>query len=119
MTTERRSYPRVADDKISLRLKVDQCDTITHTLNISASGVYCKVANELPLMSRVKIVMMLPDQSSAQESVKAIEITGVVVREHPVIINGEIKHYDVAIFFDGLTQKDKEIITQYVTHRLT
>ncbi len=118
MTVERRAYPRVADDKVSLRLKVDHFDTITHTLNISASGVYCKIANEIPVMSRVKIVMMFPDQNSSHEHPKSIEITGVVVREHPVIINGEIKHYDVAIFFDGLTQKEKEVIAQYVNRRL-
>jgi hypothetical protein len=69
-------------------------------------------------MSRVHIVMMFPDQNGLQENMKALDITGVVVREHPVIINGEIKHYDVAIFFDSLTQRDKEMILEYVARRL-
>lgn len=118
MALERRSYPRVADDNIALRLKVDQFDTITHTLNISASGIYCKVGTELPLMSRVQLMLMFPGDGQGKEERRPLELTGVVVREHPVIIDGEIKHYDVAIFFDGLTEKNKEAISQYVTPRI-
>ena len=119
MTVERRSSPRVHDENVSLRLKIDESDAITHTLNISASGVYCKVSKEIPLMSRVRLVLMLPGHTTTHESSKVVEVTGVVVREHPVIINGEIKHYDVAIFFDDLSAKDKETISRYVTHHLT
>jgi len=48
---EKRRYPRVRDNKISLKLKTEQFDTtISQSLNISASGVYCKVDKELPLL---------------------------------------------------------------------
>ena len=118
MTTERRTYPRVSDDNVALQLKIDQFDVITHTLNISASGVYCKISNQLPLMSKVKLVLIFPDPGGAEDKRKTIDVTGVVVREHPVIINGEVKHYDVAIFFDSLSAHEKEMISQYVAGRL-
>lgn len=112
---ERRSFPRLDDD--SLSLKLDGFDSITHTLNISPSGVYCKVDKELPLMSRVRLMLMVPDPSRGKAGVKNLEVSGIVVRQHPVIIDGIIKHYDIAIFFDGLSDKDKNIISAYISKK--
>ena len=112
---ERRQFPRIKDEGLSLKLKLDDFDTITHTLDISASGIYCKADKEIPLMSRVNLVLMVPDPSKEDTlATKSVEVTGVVVREHPVIIDGEIKHYDVAIFFDDLSAKNREIILNYI-----
>ena len=119
MAAEKRSYPRISDEAVSLRVKGEEFDAITHTLNISASGVYCKVDRELPLMSRVKLMLMIPEKSGSRDDAAKIDVTGVVVREHPVIVDGEIKHYDVAIFFDALTERDKETISQYVRAKLS
>jgi hypothetical protein len=69
-------------------------------------------------MSRVKLVLMFPDKGGSKENRKVLEVSGVVVREHPVIINNETKHYDVAIFFDDLGQKEKEVISEYISGRL-
>lgn len=114
---DRRHFPRIDDGHLSLKLKAADFDTITHTLNISASGVYCKVDKEIPIMSRVNLMLMVPDVSKEDKPVKSIEAGGVVVREHPVIIDGRIKHYDVAIFFDNLSQKDREIISDYIANK--
>ena len=115
VTEERRKFPRVEDDTLSLKL--EGFDSITHTLNISPSGVYCKVDKELPLMSRVRLMLMVPDSSKDKSGVKNLEVSGIVVREHPVIIDGIIKHYDIAIFFEDLSAKDKEIIAAYISKK--
>jgi hypothetical protein len=44
-------------------------------------------------------------------------VTGIVVREHPVIIDGAIKHYDMAIFFDNLSDSDRETISAYISRK--
>lgn len=111
---ERRSCPRIHDEAFSLKLNLGESDSVTHTLNISASGVYCKVDKELPLMSRIRLVLMMPDSPGAA---KALEVDGVVVREHPVIIDGSVKHYDVAIFFENLSDKDRDAISGYVAKK--
>jgi len=118
--TERRKYPRLADDKISLKLKTDQFDaTISQSLNISASGVYCKIDKELPFLSRIKIILMIPSETEDNKlKINKVETEGVVVREHPVIQNGKIVHYDVAIFFDSLVAKDREAIKEYVAKKM-
>ncbi|MDP3791914.1 MAG: PilZ domain-containing protein [Candidatus Omnitrophota bacterium] len=115
VSEERRRFPRLEDDTLSLKL--DGFDSITHTLNISTSGVYCKVDKELPLMSRVKLMLMVPDFSKDKPGAKNIEVSGIVVRQHSVIVDGIIKHYDIAVFFDDLSAKDKEIIATYISNK--
>ena len=112
---ERRKFQRVEDSGLSLKL--EGFDSITHTLNISPSGVYCKVDKPLPLMSRVKLKLMVPDDSKGRGSVKDLDVSGIVVREHPVIVDGSIKHYDIAIFFEDLSAKNKEMIEDYISSK--
>ena len=112
---ERRSFSRLDDS--SLSVKLDGFDSITHTLNISPSGVYCKVDKELPLMARVKLMLMVPDSTKDKSSVKNLEVSGIIVREHPVIVDGIIKHYDIAIFFEDLSARDKDIISTYIANK--
>jgi hypothetical protein len=113
---ERRKFPRVKDECLSLKLRLDDFDSITHTMNISSSGVYCKLDKELPLMSRVKLMLMIPDPVK-EGILKDLEVNGVVVRQHPVTIDGVIKHYDVAIFFEDLSEKDKGVIAGYIKRK--
>jgi len=117
---DKRKYPRVKDANISLKVKSGDIDIITQSLDISASGVYCKVEKEIPLMSRIKILLILPkskDGPSEAAQTSKIETDGVVVREHPVIVNGRINHYDVAIFFDNISTKDRESILSYIDQK--
>ena len=113
ISQERRRFPRLKDDGLSLKLRLDDFDSITHTLNISSSGVYCKLDKELPLMSRVKLILMIPD-ANKENALRDLEVSGIVVRQHPVTIDGVIKHYDVAIFFEDLSAKDKDVIANYI-----
>lgn len=117
---EKRKYARVKDEGVSLKVKADAIDIITKSLDISASGVYCKVEKELPLMSRIKVLLIVPvskaDDPEGPQTVK-IETDGVVVREHPVIIQGKIVHYDVAIFFDNISAKDRKTLLEYTGRR--
>ena len=116
VTQERRAFPRVAKP-LPLKLNIASCDAVTHTVNISASGVYCKVDKEIPLMSRVRIMLMMPDLTKEDKPPKGIEVDGVVVRQHPVLIDGQTRHYDVAIFFENLSGKDKGTISNYISKK--
>lgn len=115
---EKREYSRVKDQGISLKVKSGDVDIITKSLDISASGVYCKVEKEIPLLSRVKIILIIPkfkksEAGDAPQTVK-IETDGVVVREHPVIVGEKVTHYDVAVFFDNISAKDREALLEYI-----
>jgi len=119
MAEERRRSPRITDEELSLELHAGDFDAMTHTLNISSSGLYCKVGRDIPLMSRVKLMLMIPDIARNEKEAKGVEVEGVVVRAHPVIIDGQIKHYDIAVFFDNLPPRVKELITNYITRKKT
>jgi hypothetical protein len=112
---ERRGSQRIEDRGLSLKL--EGFDSITHTLNISPSGVYCKIDKPLPLMSRVRLKLMIPDQTREDGQARNLDVGGVVVREHPVMVDGAVKHYDIAIFFEDLSAKDKEAITSYISNK--
>ena len=107
---ERRSFPRLHDEGLSVKLNAGDFDIITHTQDISASGLYCKVSKPIPIMSRVSLSLMLSENTP-------LDIEGVVVREHPVVIDGVTKHYDIAIFFDSLSEKNKEDIQSYISRK--
>jgi len=115
--TERRRAPRIADEGLSLKVKGGDFDIMTHTLNISASGIYCKVEKELPLMSRVQLMLMIPDSAKDGKGNVGVEVDGVVVRQHPVIIDGRVKHYDIAIFFENLSPKHRDMISAYIARK--
>lgn len=114
--TERRRYPRLDDEGFDLDVTGAGFDLVAHTLNISASGMYCKVERELSLMSRVGLKLKIPSGADLKNT-SVLDVTGVVVRQHPVIIDGKTKHYDVAIFFDDLSEKDRSIISAYIENR--
>ncbi|MFH1594158.1 MAG: PilZ domain-containing protein [Candidatus Omnitrophota bacterium] len=117
---EKREYPRLQDGGISLKVKSGGVDIITKSLDISASGVYCKVEKEVAIMSRIRVILIVPkvkkDGEESSGTVK-IETDGVVVREHPVIEDGKIVHYDVAIFFDNICAKDRENLLAYIDQK--
>jgi len=117
---EKRKYPRLKDEGISLKVKSGDVETITKSLDISASGVYCKVEKELPLLSRIKVILIVPScdkRKTGEARTVKIETDGVVVREHPVIVSEKIIHYDVAIFFDNISAKDREKLLDYTNRK--
>jgi hypothetical protein len=113
---ERRRHPRIKDKNISIKLSGDGFSAITQSLDVSASGVYCKVDRQIPLMTRVQIVLSIPRRNSHQSS-DCMTLDGVVVREHPVKEDGKIAHYDVAIFFNTLLPREREKLVRYIEKR--
>ncbi|MFH1847480.1 MAG: PilZ domain-containing protein [Candidatus Omnitrophota bacterium] len=113
---ERRRYPRIRDENVSVKLSGEGFNTITQSLDISASGVYCKVSQKIPLMTRVQVMLVIPGKTGSAAS-RTMNVDGVVVREHPVKKDGKIQHYDVAIFFNTLMPKERKILMQYIERK--
>lgn len=111
---ERRKYPRIKDRNIAVKLSGDGVSAITQSLDVSASGIYCKVDHRIPVMTRVQVVLSLPSSRGKKNS-STMEIEGVVVREHPVRDEERDQHYDIAIFFNSLMPKEKKKLMRYIT----
>ena len=114
MTVERRRHPR-SETTLPLKISKKGLDVITETRNISCSGVYCRVSEPIPLMSKLDLTLLLPIAQSRKVLTKKIKCSGVVVRSEPVIVKeADTACQNVAIFFTDLTKKDKDTIAQYV-----
>lgn len=113
---ERRKHPRIKNKDISIQLSSDGVSAITQSLDVSASGVYCKVDKKIPVMTRVQIVLSFPSLKDPASST-TMKLDGVVVREHPVRKDGKIVHYDVAIFFNTLLPREREKLIKHINSR--
>ena len=113
---ERRKHPRIKDSNISVKLSGDGINAITQSLDVSASGIYCKVNEHIPVMTRVQIALSVPSKKKSSPST-AMNIEGVVVREHAVKKDGKVQHYDVAIFFNALMPKERRALVRYINER--
>ena len=113
---ERRKHPRIKDKDISVKLSGEGFDAITQSLDVSASGIYCKVKNHIPVMTRIQVILSLPGKNKSSARI-TMDIDGVVVREHPVKKDGRIQHYDIAVFFNTLMPKERKVLVNYINRK--
>ncbi|MFC1514353.1 PilZ domain-containing protein [Candidatus Omnitrophota bacterium] len=115
MINEKRQHPRL-EKTLPLKLSSRHADIVTQTKNLSCNGAYCTVNKNLPLMTKLKITLLLPEkEKSSKEKSKRVTCVGVVVRSELI----RQDRYDVAIFFEQIREKEKVKLEEYVTHHLT
>ncbi len=113
MIRERRKHHRTKK-QLPLKIADNSFDVITETVDISPSGIYCRVTRLLPLMSKIEVMILLPAKSGSAKTTK-IKCRGVVVRSEPVILNDTDKaHYNIAIFFTDISRKDQKSIEEHM-----
>lgn len=108
---ERRKHPRV-EEKIPVKIKDETFDAITVTKNISCSGVLCQVEGYFPLLSKVKVVLLLPSEGKAKA--RPIYIEGAIVRSEPVKLSPDSNFRNIAIFFSKIKRQDTFRISSYI-----
>jgi len=96
---------------IPVEIKEKNTTFVAQTTNISSSGVYCRTTQPVPLLSKVAITLVVSDSAKGK---KSIECKGTIVRTHPVVVEEKIVGYDVAIFFNELSEEDKVLISEHV-----
>ena len=108
--SERRCDPRLAND-VPLKIFHDDGDIVTKTANISRSGAYCRVTKYIAPMTKLKVSLLLPVKKNGKNSSKRITCQGAVVRTERIPTEDA---YNVAIFFNDISQRDAESIADYV-----
>ena len=109
---DRRRHPRIVTS-LPLKLTDNEYDILTETKNISASGVYCSVDKPIEPMTKLKIIILVPQKKSGRKTVKKINCQGVVVRKEYVKTNGH-HAYHIGIFFNDMNQNDRKTLTGYL-----
>ncbi len=69
MIKERRKHKRVKK-QLPLKLADKGFDIITETVDISPTGIYCRVTRLLPLMSKIEVILLVPTKNNEQKTKK-------------------------------------------------
>ncbi len=114
--SDKREFPRY-HIQLPLSLAVsgapqdDACNAMA--LNVSLNGVYCTVQRFLPVFDRVLLTFVLPDdQDSPYRLVSSCE--GIVVRIDPAEEQPECSEYQVAVYFNNLSQPERNLLQSLI-----
>ncbi len=112
---ERRLTPRIARN-IPLKILHNQSNIITETKNISISGVYFQSEEFLPLMTKLDITILLPENNKKKaKKCCQVKCSGAVVRVEP---NMQQK-YHVAVFFNEMREREKQKLENYIKQHIS
>ncbi len=114
---ERRRYTR-ASKNIAIKLKDKDVDFVTETKNISCIGAYCLIDSYLPILTKLKITLLLPRPKGLKIG-KHITCEGTVVRIERSGDPIETNKYNIAIYFNDISKSDMKFIDTYVKSNLS
>jgi hypothetical protein len=104
--TERRRHPRTRAD-LGLRLGAPSGETPARVHDVSSSGIRCLTEVSLPVMTQVRVHLVLP----AALGERHVVCDGVVVRSERT---GRAAAFDTAIFFSDVAEADRTELESYV-----
>jgi hypothetical protein len=109
---ERRQYPRI-EQRLSLKIAANGYDFATSTQNLSCVGAYCHLTRYIPPFTRVTVKLDLPIISDNAKTDRIVECKGVIVRTED-----KAEGFNIAIFFNAITESQRNKIAQYVNQFL-
>jgi hypothetical protein len=116
---ERRSAVRVPA-KLAMEIELaGRRSAQVETLNVSANGVYFSSSVYIPLMTRLEITLILPEDPENLESPRrAVTCMGIVVRTDPEEEESSLDRYEVACFFTSVPEHDREYLESYILKQI-
>ena len=110
MSDDRRGSARLVES-LPFKIGGEGFDVASETLNMSKSGLLCRVRKNIPLMTKIEVLLLLPGRSGKADEVRA---KGVIVRSEE---NGD-GTYKVAIFFTDMSKPCQERFDAYLQKRI-
>ncbi|HTY45606.1 MAG TPA: PilZ domain-containing protein [Patescibacteria group bacterium] len=106
---ERRLHPRV-EKTLPLNIVANGYDLETTTKNVSCVGAYCHINKYIPPFTKIAVRLILPITRGLTRKTYDVECRGVVVRTEDQTDGG----FNVAIFFNGIKDAQRQRISQYI-----
>jgi len=118
--TERRKAVR-APAKLAMEIKLGGTDYgQLRTINVSANGVYFSSPGFIAPLTRLEIVLLIPDKLDGSSAKKReVSCEGVVVRTEPGEPTKDVSAYDVACYFTSITEHDRAHLESYILTQLS
>ena len=111
--SERRLHPRV-EQQLPMNIVANGYDLATSTENVSCIGAYCHIDKYIPPFTKIAVKLTLPiPDGDAQKSCN-VECRGVIVRTEDQASGG----FNIAIFFNGIKETQRQRISHYVSQFL-
>lgn len=113
---ERRAHPRVRADlaaQIVTHEKRDQ-PVVVRARNISCSGLYCHLDRYVAPFQRLHLSMIIPLVEQNRVHNEVIQLDAVIVRVEPEEEDPDVLDYHIAVFFENVSEKDRQVIDRYV-----
>ena len=113
---ERRRFSR-AQNNLAIKLEDKDVDFVTETKNISCIGAYCQIDGYLPILTKLKITLLLP-KSQGMKAPQHITCQGTVVRIDKCPDDAETNKFNIAIYFNAISKHDMKLIDRHVKSHL-
>ena len=84
------------------------------TINLSLSGVMCRVDREISMMTQLAVALTLPSEAARSRG-KTIRMKGVVVRKEKDLIPDK---WLLAVYFADIKTEDRDALETYIQRRL-
>lgn len=111
---EKRRHPRL-EKQIPLKIQKEGFDIAAESRNISSSGVYFNVKNQIEPMTKLKVELILPIKKDLETITKIIKCSGVVVRTE----KENDTSYNIAVYFSHISEADTKKIAEYVNQHIS
>jgi len=104
---------------MEVKLSGKDCGHV-ESINVSANGIYFASKSYIAPLTRVEIVLVLPDPSAGQAGrTREVVCEGVVVRTEPESPSEGVSRYDIACFFTSINQTDRSHLESYILGQLS
>jgi hypothetical protein len=116
---ERRKAPRIPA-KLAMQVagQDDASVLTTESINLSASGIQFGCRVFLSPLTKVALTLLLPPFGRKLRRERMLRCEGVIVRCEETPSARQKPRYELACYFTGLEESDRELIEQYVVWRL-
>ena len=117
-TRERRKSPRIPA-KLAMQVtgQEDASVLTTESINLSASGIQFGSRVFLSPLTKVALTLLLPPFGRRLRRERMLRCEGVIVRCEERTGARQRTRYEMACYFTGLENDDRELIEQYVLWR--
>jgi hypothetical protein len=85
--------------------------------NVSKSGMVCRTSRKLEEMTILDIRFELPKTTEYVVPETWVECSGVVINCEKKGADTTALPYEVAIFFDRISEKDRELLSNYISQK--
>lgn len=84
--------------------------------NISETGVVCRTSRKIEEMTVLDIRFELPKTQNYISPETWVECSGVVINCEKIGAETATLPYEVAIYFDRMSEKDRDLLSRYISN---